>query len=88
MSSQDSSIARSQLEGSTLHDNFKLTKQLVDNLRPSLEKLSPHSAKVREMGANFDGVENVGMKKINTAESTIIKNGPEVGKGGLVNEVF
>jgi len=28
------------------------------------------------------------MIKVNSAESTKIQTGPEIGKGGLVNEVF
>ena len=88
MSSSSSPIAKSQLEGSTLHGQFKLTKQLVENLRPSLENLSPNTKKLREMGANFDMGSGVGMKKINTADSTKIQTGPEIGKGGLVDEVF
>ena len=89
--SQDAGLlnqGRTQLEGSTLHDHFKLTKQLSQELRPSLKKNAPHAASLREMGATFDGVGNVGMLKVNSAESTKIRPGPEIGKGGLVDEVF
>ena len=74
-------------EGTNLGDKFKLTKQLVSELRPDIKKLAPHSKSLREMGASFDDGA-VGMKKINTAESTRIQAPPEVGKGGLVDEVF
>ena len=80
--------ARTQLEGATLHDQFKLTKQLRQELRPSLKMLDPHSAQVREMGASFDMGSEVGMIKVNSAESTKIQAPPELGKGGLVDEVF
>jgi hypothetical protein len=40
------------------------------------------------MGANFDMGSKIGMTKINTAESTKIQTGPEIGKGSLVDEVF
>ena len=82
------SPSKTQLEGSSLHDQFKLTKQLSQELRPSLKKNAPHAASLREMGATFDGVGNVGMLKVNSAESTKINPGPEIGKGGLVDEVF
>jgi len=43
---------------------------------------------VREFGAEFDMGSKTGMTKVNTAESTKIQAGPEVGKGSLVDEVF
>ena len=89
--SQDAGLlnqGRTQLEGSTLHDHFKLTKQLSQELRPSLKNNAPHAASLREMGASFDMGSKVGMIKVNSAESTKIKPGPEIGKGGLVDEVF
>ena len=74
-------------EGTSFGDKFKLTKQLVSDLRPNLKNLAPEAKSLREMGASFDDGA-VGMKKVNTAESTKIKTPPELGKGGLVNEVF
>ena len=78
----------SQVEGTSLGDKFKLTKQLVVELRPSIKNLSPNSKSLREFGAKFDMGSEVGMHKINTADSTTINPPPELGKGGLVDEVF
>ena len=75
-------------EGTGLGDKFKLTKQLVAELRPDLQKLAPNSKSLREMGASFDMGSGPGMIKVNTAESTRIQAPPELGKGGLVDEVF
>ena len=75
-------------EGTGLGDKFKLTKQLVAELRPDLKKLAPNSKSLREMGASFDMGSGPGMIKVNTAESTRIQAPPELGKGGLVDEVF
>ena len=74
-------------EGVSLGDKFKLTKQLVSELRPNIKNLAPNAKSLREMGASFDDGA-VGMRKVNTAESTKIKTPPELGKGGLVDEVF
>jgi len=78
----------SEQEGTNLGDKFKLTKQLVAELRPDIKKLAPNSKSLREFGATFDMGSEVGMIKVNTAESTTIQPGPELGKGGLVDEVF
>ena len=75
-------------EGASLGDKFKLTKQLVAELRPDLKKLAPNSKSLREFGAKFDMGSGPGMIKVNTAESTRIQAPPELGKGGLVDEVF
>ena len=74
--------------GTSLGDKFKLTKQLVAELRPDLKKLAPNSKSLREFGATFDMGSGPGMIKVNTAESTRIQAPPELGKGGLVDEVF
>ena len=64
-------------------------KQLQAQLfYPSLKNLAPEAKSVKEMGAKFDLGSKVGMTQINTAESTKIQAGPEMGKGGLVDEVF
>ena len=78
----------SQQEGISLGDKFKLTKQLVAELRPSIRNLAPNSKSLKEFGATFDMGSEVGMTKVNTAESTKIQAPPELGKGGLVDEVF
>ena len=74
--------------GEGLNAKFKVVKQVQAEHRPSLKNLAPASKSVREFGAEFDGDKNIGMTKVNTAESTKIQNGPEVGKGSLVDEVF
>ena len=53
-----------------------------------IAKLATESKTIREMGAKFDLGSKIGMTQVNTAESTKIQTGPEVGKGGLVDEVF
>ena len=78
----------SQTDGVSIGNKFKLTKQLVAELRPDLKKLAPNSKSLREMGASFDMGSGPGMIKVNTAESTRIQAPPELGKGGLVDEVF
>ena len=75
-------------EGTGLGDKFKLTKQLVAELRPDLKKLAPNSKSLREMGATFDMGSGPGMIKVNTAESTKIQAPPEIGKGSIFNIVF
>ena len=75
-------------EGTGLGDKFKLTKQLVVELRPSIKNLSPNSKSLREFGATFVMGSGPGMIQVNTAESTRIQAPPELGKGGLVDEVF
>ena len=84
--SQVSSVT--QQEGKSLGDKFKLTKQLVAELRPNIKNLAPDAKSLREFGAEFDMGSEVGMTKVNTADSTKIQPPPELGKGGLVDEVF
>ena len=74
--------------GDGLNAKFKVVKQVEAEHRPSIRKLAPASKELREMGAKFDMGSKIGMTKVNTAESTKIQTGPEVGKGGLVDEVF
>ena len=74
--------------GEGLNDKFKIVKQVQAEHQPSIKNLAPASKSVREMGAEFDLGSKIGMTKVNTAESTKIQTGPEVGKGGLVDEVF
>ena len=87
---QDPTSVSSAVEGwgEGVNDKFKVVKQVADAARPSLKKLAPASKKVREMGASFDLGSKIGMTQINTAESTKILTAPEVGTGGLVDEVF
>ena len=74
--------------GKGLNSNFKVVQQVQAEQQPSIKNLAPASKSVREFGAEFDLGTKIGMTKVNTAESTKIQNGPEVGKGSLVDEVF
>jgi hypothetical protein len=74
--------------GEGLNQSFKVVQQVKAQNQSSIKNLAPESKKVREMGANFDMGSKIGMTKINTAESTKIQTGPEIGKGSLVDEVF
>ena len=74
--------------GEGLNANFKVVQQVQAENQPSIKKLAPNSKAVREFGAEFDLGSKIGMTKVNTAESTKIQTGPEIGKGGLVDEVF
>ena len=74
--------------GEGINSNFKVVKQVQAENQPSIKKLAPNSKAVRQFGAEFDMGSKIGMTKVNTAESTKIQNGPEVGKGSLVDEVF
>ena len=74
--------------GEGLNASFKVVQQLNSEQQPSIKKNAPNSKAVREFGAEFDMGSKIGMTKVNTAEATKIQAGPEVGKGGLVDEVF
>ena len=74
--------------GDGLNANFKVVQQVKAEHQPSIKKLAPNSKAVRQFGAEFDLGTKIGMTKVNTAESTKIQAGPEVGKGSLVDEVF
>ena len=74
--------------GEGLNANFKVVQQVQAEQQPSIKKLAPNSKAVRQFGAEFDLGTKIGMTKVNTAESTKIQTGPEIGKGGLVDEVF
>ena len=74
--------------GEGLNESFKVVQQVKAEHKPSIKNLAPASKSVREFGAEFDLGTKIGMTKVNTAESTKIQTGPEIGKGGLVDEVF
>ena len=74
--------------GEGLNASFKVVQQVQAEHQPSIKKLAPNSKAVRQFGAEFDMGSKIGMTQVNTAESTKIQTGPEIGKGGLVNEVF
>jgi len=71
-----------------INNNFKIVKQVQAEHRPSLKNLAPEAKSVKEMGANFDMGSEIGMTKVNSAEWTKIQAAPEIGRGGLVDEVF
>lgn len=74
--------------GEGLNAKFKVVKQVQEENQPSIKKLAVNSKAVREFGAKVDMGSKIGMTKVNTAESTKIQPGPEMGKGSLVDEVF
>ena len=75
--------------GEGLNANFKVVQQVEAEQKPTIRKnMASNSKAVREFGADFDLGSKIGMTKVNTAESTKIQTGPEIGKGGLVDEVF
>ena len=90
MSMQNPGNVGSSVEGwgEGLNANFKVVQQVKAENQPSIKKLAPNSKSVRQFGAEFDLGTKIGMTKVNTAESTKIQTGPEIGKGGLVDEVF
>ena len=87
---QDPTSVSSAVEGwgEGVNNKFKVVKQIQSESKPSIKSLAPASKTIREMGASFDLGSKIGMTQVNTAESTKIQTGPEVGKGGLVDEVF
>ena len=87
---QDPTGVSSAVEGwgEGLNSSFKVVKQVQAENQPSIKKLAPNSKAVRQFGAEFDMGSKIGMTQVNTAESTKIQTGPEIGKGGLVDEVF
>ena len=90
MGMQNSSSVGSAVEGwgEGINSNFKVVKKVQAENQPSIKNLAPASKSVREFGAEFDLGSKIGMTKVNTAEATKIQPGPEMGKGGLVDEVF
>ena len=72
----------------SINNKFIIVKQMQASSNPSLKNLAPETKSVKEMGPSFDMGTKIGMTKVNTAESTKIQTGPEIGKGGLVDEVF
>ena len=87
---QDPTGVSSAVEGwgEGVNDKFKVVKLIQHGRVPSLKNLAPETKSVKEMGASFDMGTKIGMTKVNTADSTEVRTGPEVGRGGLVDEVF
>ena len=71
-----------------LNNNFKLVKQYEAANRASLKNLAPHADTVREFGGTYDMGSEIGMIKVNTADSARLNIVEMGGKGGLVDEVF
>ena len=88
LSAQGGGLGVSSQGAEGINNNFKIVKQIQHGRVPSLKNLAPEAKSVKEMGASFDMGTKIGMTKVNTAESTKIQAGPEMGKGGLVDEVF
>ena len=88
LSAQGGGLGVSSQGAEGINNNFKIVKRIQHGRVPSLKNLAPETKAVKEMGANFDMGSKIGMIKVNSAESTKIQTGPEIGKGGLVNEVF
>ena len=88
LSAQGGGLGVSSQGAEGINNNFKIVKRIQHGRVPSLKNLAPEPKAVKEMGANFDMGSKIGMIKVNSAESTKIQTGPEIGKGGLVNEVF
>ena len=71
-----------------LNNNFKLVKQYEAANRASLKNLAPHADAVREFGGKYDMGSEIGMIKVNTADSARLNIVEMGGKGGLIDEVF
>ena len=76
-------------QGGNLNSDFKVIKQLQSQSQSSIKNLVPNSSLTAQMGATFDMGSNIGMNKVNTAEAAQFDFSVlEIGKGGLVDEVF
>ncbi len=75
-------------QGGSLNSNFKIIKQLESQSQSSIKNLAPNAKAVAEMGATYDMGSKIGMNKVNTAEAAQLNFSVEIGKGGLVDEVF
>jgi hypothetical protein len=82
------SIGSGGSQGGNLNSDFKVIKQLQSQSQSSIKNLAPNSSLIAQMGATFDMGSNIGMNKVNTAEAAQFNFSAEIGKGGLVDEVF
>ena len=73
-----------------LNNNFKLVKQAEAANRASLKNLAPHDDSLRDFtgGYSQDMGSEIGMIKVNTADSAKLNIVEMGGKGGLVDEVL
>ena len=75
--------------GGSLNSDFKVIKQLEAQSQSSIKNLAPNSSLIAQMGATYDMGSNIGMNKVNSAEAAQFDFSVlEIGKGGLVDEVF
>ena len=87
-SAYDGGLDSSVKDKTGLNNNFKLVKQAEAANRASLKNLAPHADSVREFGGSYDMGSEVGMVKVNTADSAKMNIQSHAGKGGLVDEVI
>ena len=82
-----SGVGNSIQDSEGLNNNFKIVQQSKSVVQSSIKDLGTQEKSAKEFGHEVDMGTKIGMTKINTAESTKAL-GIEVGKGGLVDEVF
>ena len=76
-------------QGASHFHELKTIKDVASQSSSSIKNLSPNSNKVAEMGATYDTGSGVGMTKVNTGKAAQFDFSVlEIGKGGLVDEVF
>ena len=82
-----SGVGNSIQDSEGLNNNFKIVQQSKSVVQSSIKDLGTQEKSAKEFGLEVDMGTKIGMTKVNTAESTKAL-GIEVGKGGLVDEVF
>ena len=82
-----SGVGNSIKDSEGLNNNFKIVQQSKSVVQSSIKDLGTQEKSAKEFGHEVDMGTKIGMTKVNTAESTKAL-GIEVGKGGLVDEVF
>ena len=82
-----SGVGNSIQDSEGLNNNFKIVQQSKSVVQSSIKDLGTQEKSAKEFGHEVDMGTKIGMTKVNTAESTKVL-GIEVGKGGLVDEVF
>lgn len=82
-----SGVGNSIQDSEGLNNNFKIVQQSKSVVQSSIKDLGTQEKSAKEFGHEVDMGNKIGMTKVNTAESTKAL-GIEIGKGGLVDEVF
>ena len=82
-----SGVGNSFKDSEGLNNNFKIVQQSKSVVQSSIKDLGTQEKSAKEFGHEIDMGTKIGMTKVNTAESTKAL-GIEIGKGGLVDEVF